>query len=191
MSLTKIYILGSVASGKTTMARELSNRLNIPHFELDNVVYLRLPSGDIKRTPGERDSEFHNITDSDKWIIEGVFRKCFNDGFHKADIIILLDTPPFRRKYRILKRWLCQKLRLANASYRPTLRMLLLMYKWSNDFERTKSEILELLTIYKEKVVIMGNNTDMVKIESRLSPCQKCRGIRNNLGKWGFFRNLY
>ncbi len=173
MSLTKIYILGSVASGKTTMARELSNRLNIPYFELDNVVHLRLPSGDIKRSPGEKELEFHKITDSDKWIIEGVFRKCFNDGFNQADIIILLDTPPFKRKYRILKRWLFQKMKLENASYRPTLRMLLLMYKWSNDFERTKSEILELLAIYKEKVVILGDNTNMVKIESMLHPYQK------------------
>lgn len=99
MLRNKIYIIGSVASGKTTMARKLSKQLNIPWYELDNIVHLRLPSGDVKRDTKERDFEFNRITCSDKWIIEGVFHQCFNDGFEKADTIILLDTPPFKRKY--------------------------------------------------------------------------------------------
>lgn len=35
----RIYIIGSVASGKTTLARTLSKKLNIKAYELDNVVY--------------------------------------------------------------------------------------------------------------------------------------------------------
>jgi adenylate kinase family enzyme len=34
----RIHIIGSVGSGKTTLARTLSSRLNIPFYELDNVV---------------------------------------------------------------------------------------------------------------------------------------------------------
>jgi adenylate kinase family enzyme len=159
MSYTKIYILGSVASGKTTIARELSKRWDIPCFELDNVVHVKQAGGDIKRSPEERDLEFSKIINSEKWIIEGVFRKCFNEGFPKAEIIILLDTPSFKRNYRIAKRWICQKLKLEKSNYRPTLKMLFLMYKWSNDFERTKDDILKILAPYKEKLIIMGDNT--------------------------------
>ena len=37
----KIHIIGSVASGKTTLAKELSRKLAIPYYELDNVVWKR------------------------------------------------------------------------------------------------------------------------------------------------------
>lgn len=46
----KIHIIGSVGSGKTTLARELSSKLNIPFYELDNVMWKRYESGDIRRT---------------------------------------------------------------------------------------------------------------------------------------------
>jgi len=39
--VSKVYIIGSVASGKTTMARRMSKNLNIPWYELDNVVHIR------------------------------------------------------------------------------------------------------------------------------------------------------
>lgn len=159
MLRNKIYIIGSVASGKTTMASKLSKQLNIPWYELDNVVHLRLPSGDVKRDAKERDFEFNKITCSDKWIIEGVYRQCFNNGFEKADTIILLDTPPFKRKYRIAKRWICQNLKMEKSNYVPTLKMLFLMYKWSNGFEKSKKDIFETLAPYNDKVIVLKDNT--------------------------------
>lgn len=155
---SKIYISGSVASGKTTMAKKLSKQLNIPWYQLDNVVHIRLSSGDVKRSPQEREIEFNKIINCEKWIIEGVFRECFKNGFEKADTIILLDTPSFKRKYRIIKRWIYQNLKIEESNYVPTLKMLLLMYKWSNDFEMSKNDILEMLKSYNAKVIIMKNN---------------------------------
>lgn len=49
--ILKIDIVGSVASGKTTLSRKISKEFNIPHYEKDNVVWKRTPSGDVKRTP--------------------------------------------------------------------------------------------------------------------------------------------
>lgn len=37
--MNKIYILGSVASGKTTLAKNLSIKTNIKYYELDNVIF--------------------------------------------------------------------------------------------------------------------------------------------------------
>jgi len=39
---SKIYIIGSVASGKTTMAKKLSKLLNIPWHELDSAKVIML-----------------------------------------------------------------------------------------------------------------------------------------------------
>lgn len=48
--MEKIYIVGSVASGKTTFAKELSVSLDIPWFELDCIVYQKTENGRYKRT---------------------------------------------------------------------------------------------------------------------------------------------
>ncbi len=67
----KIHIIGSVGSGKTTLARNLSRKYNIPYYELDNVVWKRHKSEDIRRSDEERDEYLDNIIRSDRWIIEG------------------------------------------------------------------------------------------------------------------------
>ncbi|WP_055668591.1 hypothetical protein [Desnuesiella massiliensis] len=157
---TKVYILGSVASGKTTMAKSLSNALSIPWYELDNIFYKKLPGGDKRRDSEERDLEFNKIINSETWIIEGVFRECFNEGLDKADTIILLDVPPLKRKYRITKRWIFQNLKLEKCNYAPTIKMLFRMYKWSKGFEKSRDNILEILKPYNYKVVILKDNDE-------------------------------
>ena len=39
----KIDIIGSVASGKTTLAGKISQKYNVPYYEKDNVVWDRTP----------------------------------------------------------------------------------------------------------------------------------------------------
>ena len=52
----KIDIIGSVASGKTTLAKNISLKYQVPHFEKDNIVWERTPNGDQMRTPEQRDA---------------------------------------------------------------------------------------------------------------------------------------
>ncbi|MGM0845159.1 MAG: shikimate kinase [Bacillota bacterium] len=37
----KIHIIGSVGSGKSTLGRKMSSEMDIPLYELDNVVWQR------------------------------------------------------------------------------------------------------------------------------------------------------
>lgn len=52
--ILKLDIIGSVASGKTTLAREISMKYQIPFYEKDNVVWERTPKGDRKRCSEEQ-----------------------------------------------------------------------------------------------------------------------------------------
>lgn len=160
----KIQIIGSVGSGKSTLARRLSTLLGIPYHELDNVVWKRSDQGDIRNSEEERDAILQEILASDRWIIEGVHYKWVLDGFEQAELIIYLDTGIRKRNYRILKRFLVQRLGLEKGNYKQTFSMLRRMYRWNYDHQhRDKAEIFKILENYRDKLLILNDNTDVEK----------------------------
>ncbi|WP_186578830.1 P-loop NTPase family protein [Aquibacillus kalidii] len=152
---TKIRIIGSVASGKTTLAKQLSQTFHIPMYELDNVVWERQQSGDIRRTDQEREACLHTIVDSHSWIIEGVHNEGWvNNTFKEADIIIFLDTSYSIRQYRIVKRFVLQLLRLEQSNYTPTFKIFFKMFKWNKQFEQNgKPNFKKNFHFYSDKTV--------------------------------------
>lgn len=162
----KIYIVGAVSSGKSTLAKKLSKELKIPYKSLDDVVYdINEPNScsNIKRRDSERDKLFNSIINENNWIIEDVGRSCFKDGLKKSDKIILLETNKYIRNYRIVKRFIKQKLGLEKCGYTPNLKMLKLMLKWSKDYDSGKDKLKARISIYEEKVIILRNNKDIIK----------------------------
>ena len=105
----RIYIIGSVGSGKTTLARKLAHALQISHFEMDNFVWQRMPLNDIRRTDSERNSHFLQALETQDWIIEGVHIGWTDKGLEKADLILLLDLPYHLRTKRFVLRYFRQK----------------------------------------------------------------------------------
>lgn len=157
----KIHIIGSVGSGKTTLAKELSSKFHIPFHELDNVVWIRHESGDIRRTEKERENYLNTIIHSESWIIEGVHNEDWvSDSFRKADLIIFLDTKYSIRIYRILKRFLFQKLRIEKPHYKPTFKIFFKMFKWNKYFEEVgKLKFFNEFGIYRDKLLVANNKS--------------------------------
>ena len=159
----RIHIIGSIGSGKTTLAKVLSNQLNIPYYELDNVVRKRLKTGDIKRTEQERDEYLNSIINNDHWIVEGVHHKWVSPSFKRADLIIYLDPKLATRKFRIIKRYIKQKIGVEKANYKPTLKILHTLYKYNTEFDaKNKPEIFNTLNLYKNKLVIIKSKDEII-----------------------------
>lgn len=156
----KIHIIGAVGSGKTTLARTLSQKHGIPYYELDNVVWKREKAGDVRRTDEERDGCLDNIIGTDRWIIEGAHNHNWVlKSLRQADLVIFLDTPYPLRIIRIIKRFILQKARLEQSNYSPTLRIFLKMFGWNDKFEkRNKPLILELLRRERMNTLVLKNN---------------------------------
>ncbi len=154
----RIHIVGSVGSGKTTLAREISSKLGIPYYELDNVVWIRDESGDIRRTDQERETCLNSIIQSESWITEGVHTADWaSPCFHRADLIVFLDTKYSIRVYRIGKRFFKQKLRIEESNYKPTREIFIKMFKWNRDFEKKgKVNLFNKYGIHKDKMVIIN-----------------------------------
>lgn len=157
----KIYIVGSVSSGKSTLAKKLSEVLHIPYKSLDEVVHIPDKSNHRKRQATERDNLFYSIIQQKDWIIEDVGRPCFEEGFKKADTIILLEISIKIRNYRIIKRWIKQRLGIEKCTYNPRYEMLKCMFQWSKDYDTGKDKLKDRISSYHEKVIILRNNKDI------------------------------
>jgi len=160
----KIYIVGAVSSGKSTLAKKLSEALEIPYHSLDGVVHVpdnSSPWGNIKRPAEERDKLFYSIIQQPEWIIEDVGRPCFEAGLKEADMIILLEVPSYIRNYRIIKRWFRQRLGLEECIYSPRLEMLRSMLQWSRNYDLQKDGLKSRIGQYSEKVITLRNKKDI------------------------------
>lgn len=147
----KILIIGTVGTGKTTLASELSREYNIKHYEIDSIVHDD-ENGGKKRTEKEQNVIIESINKNKDWIIEGTLRKNLEYLLNLADRIIYLNIPRQKRNRRIIKRFIKQKLGMEKVNYKPTIRMLKMMLKWSNEYENKKEEFECLLDNYKEKL---------------------------------------
>lgn len=156
----KILIVGIVASGKTTLARKLSKLLDIKHYEIDSVVHDDV--NNVKRSEAEQKKIFKKIDKNSNWIIEGTLRKHLFYLCGMADKIIYLDIPVKIRKKRIFTRFVRQLFGIEKCNYTVNLKMLKLMYKWTNDFEKDKNSFEEKLFKYNDKIIVVKDDKLML-----------------------------
>lgn len=160
----KWYIIGSVASGKSTMARQLSERTGVTWYPLDEVVHGPDPAsswGNRKRTEEERERLFSRILAHSSYIIEDTGRACFVRGMEEADVIVLLNPPLWIRKKRIVSRLLKQKLGWEACSYRPHWGVLQDMFRWAQNFETGKDGVKERAQRFSHKVVVLRSKKEI------------------------------
>ena len=164
----KIHIIGCSGTGKTYFAKRLSNKYNIPHYDLDNIYWDNSSQKyGIKTEIEKRDKLLLNILEKDDWIIEGIYYKWLEQSFKNADIIYILDLPKYIYKFRIIKRFIKRKLKLETAK-KETLKSLLDLLKWTDKFQNEDmKEIIIFLEKYKEKVYFIKSKKEIKEILKR------------------------
>lgn len=135
----KIYIIGPVGSGKTSLSNYLSKKYKIKNYELDKVVFDD-DNGNIKRSSDEITVLFNEIINKKSWIIEDVGRTVFIDGIKNADIVYYIDLPNFLIYKRCILRWIKQIIGKEKYNYKPTLKGLFMMIKWARDDLKNKDK---------------------------------------------------
>ncbi|BBH20443.1 DNA topology modulation protein [Paenibacillus baekrokdamisoli] len=165
--MRKILITGIVASGKTTLAKQLSNSLNIPCYELDSIVHPQTNEGRKSRTPEEQVSVIEEIDRNGQWIFEGTNRESYRCLFDMADIILFLDPPLWKRKMRIFTRFLKQNLGIEKCNYKSDFMMLKMMYKWTREFEKNRMDFEDRIINFEDKLIRLTDNINLEKLVKR------------------------
>lgn len=157
----KIYIIGQVGSGKTTLAKKLAQKYNIKYYELDKVIWDD-ENGNIKRSKDEQLKLFNEIINQDSWIIEDVGREMFKDSYEKCDKIYYLKHSKITLYQRIIKRWIKQLLKIEKSNYKPTIISLIEMISWLAQGLKKEEEKINTLKKYESFTLLTKKDINSI-----------------------------
>ncbi|AWN24632.1 adenylate kinase [Deinococcus irradiatisoli] len=99
----RILVIGTTGSGKTALARQLSDLWQLPHAEQDA----------WNHQPGWQEAPLEtfraavdNFTAQPAWIMDGNYSKARDIGWARADTVIWLDYPAWVVFWQLLRRTL-------------------------------------------------------------------------------------
>jgi GTPase SAR1 family protein len=99
--MDKIAIVGSPGAGKSALAQQLGESLNIETIYLDRYFW----QPDWREKPRDARIEILNeLVRKERWIIEGTYLGSSEPRLNAADTIIFLDIPLWLCLYRIRQR---------------------------------------------------------------------------------------
>ena len=151
----KIYIIGSPGSGKTTLAKVLSKRYNIKHYELDCIVYDD-NNNHRKRTKEEIEKIFFTIIKNKSFIIEDVGRNKFKKGRDICDKIYYIKLNKARIYKQMISRWFKQRLGKEKYNYPPTIHQFFETIKDVRNYSKIEKTRLSELNKYKDKMTFLN-----------------------------------
>jgi adenylate kinase family enzyme len=90
--MRKVAVIASTSgNGKTTLGRELAQRLDVPFVELDALVH---GPGWVETPDDELRAQVEPIVKSDGWVIDGAYQGKLGDlVLESADVVVWLDLP--------------------------------------------------------------------------------------------------
>lgn len=100
--MRRVLVIGSGGSGKSTVATQLGEVLNLEVSHLDK-LYWR--AGWVKPEPGEWIRTVTDLIERDSWIIDGNYSGTLELRLQRCDTIVFLDLSRVLCMWRIVKRF--------------------------------------------------------------------------------------
>ncbi len=155
--MNRIIIIGSCGAGKSTIAKELSEKLNLPLINLDKLYWK--PNW-VRSSKEEWREKVEELVKGDKWIMEGNYQSTFDIRFPACDTVVLLDINRFVCFWRILKRrFLKDRIDKIHRCDEKIDFELIKWVLWAYP-NRGRKKILEAVKKYNKKTIIIKSNND-------------------------------
>jgi adenylate kinase family enzyme len=152
----RIYILGTAGSGKSFLAKKLSEKLNVPCYDLDDIFWYKKYTK--KRNKPERKRLLAKIASKREWIIEGVFGSWIEKALKRADLVVLLDIHIARLAWRILMRYL-GKIWAKEHRLGDTIGLIRYAHRYKHgEHSSSYGQHMALLKKHRARYVVLKNN---------------------------------
>lgn len=99
--MQRVLIIGPCGAGKSTLARQLGERLALPIFHIDQ---LNWRPGWVETEKSALRARLDSIVAGDRWLIDGNYGGTLDARLNHADTIIYLDFPIRLCLWRLAKR---------------------------------------------------------------------------------------
>ena len=97
----RINVLGTSGSGKTSVAKRIAKKLNIPYVELDELFWK--PNW-TESTDEELFPKLEEALSVDGWVLDGNYTRTIPIKWKRCQMVMYLDLPFHLVLYRIIKR---------------------------------------------------------------------------------------
>lgn len=162
----RITILGLPGSGKSTLARRIAEKQHIPYIHIDR-FWLEAGGGHNSRsTPNPEQAHAHvrmkvlEAIQSESWVSDGVYSLIQPEIAKRADTLIFLEIPLWRRLLNHAVRTMRTIGKPGELTFWNNMGFFLEMIK--RDFTK-KSKIKEFLKAYREKTIILRSRKEINK----------------------------
>ncbi|RAV16745.1 DNA topology modulation protein FlaR [Paenibacillus contaminans] len=163
--MIRIHIIGGAGSGKSYIAALLSQKLTIPHYDLDDIFWdNEVDVYGVKAPEQQRDQKLREIVSQDSWIIEGVYRSWVEPSFSAANNIIVLMPPLSVQESRIWKRYEERISGVVPSKKRETYEGVKNLLEWNKEYNLIKLPHFTANCGYTEKIITVSNNLDVLEL---------------------------
>ncbi len=152
----KIAIMGYAGSGKTCLAKFLSETQRIPVMHLDEVKYTK----EWKPIPDEQVYPIvSDFLQKDSWIMDGNYTYLFQkERLDAANLIILIMLPRLHCLYRCIRR---RKSRRAEGYTNDTNLWFIWFVLFEGRNKMRQQNYASILKAYREKVVLLRSQKEI------------------------------
>ncbi len=99
--MKRVMVVGSPGAGKSTLARAIGAATGLPIVHLDMIHWM---PGWTERDTGERNAMIDAAEKSERWVIDGNYRKTWTHRVGRADTFVWIDLPVGLRLRRVIRR---------------------------------------------------------------------------------------
>ncbi len=168
MTAEKILIWGGCGHGKSTLAKEISKRINIPCYDLDKLTFADKGYSQ-KVTDSTRDKRLKELLKNKKWVIEGAYvGEWMHQAIKDCDLILILNINTLIAQKRVLARFIKRKLGIEKGTGGP-LSHLPRILGYARDYRNDHLvKQKELIKRFNKKAIILNNKTQINGVIKKL-----------------------
>jgi adenylate kinase family enzyme len=101
MTMRRIAVIGPGGAGKSTLARQIGDRLGLPVIHLDAHFW---HEGWTETPKDVWEQTVHGLVQGEAWVMDGNYGGTMDIRLDAADTILFLDLPPWLCLLRVVRR---------------------------------------------------------------------------------------